>query len=146
MNRKLRFALYVFAAISGIIMGGLMMWVAIAEGGDTHRAYRAPTYGVYSPAVSATSNTRVIGSRTNPGFDVSAPKPSGPARNVDEVLAQIEHMSKEPRKPDRGPVYREFNILTDQHEKYQQDLFEWRARGRELREKYNDPSGTNFWR
>ena len=56
-------------------------------------------------------------------------------------LAEMEHMSNKPSEPGRGPVFRDFNRATNAREKYEADMFEWRARGRELRQQYNAPMG-----
>lgn len=127
MNSRSRKIL--FAAIVGFILGWGVMWAAQTFGG-----------GLVGP----TSNPRVIG----PRFDAVAPKSStltpeqmiqrgGVSRTMDEINWQ----SSKPTKPDTGPVFRDFNRLTDQHDKFRDNMFEWRAQGRELRQKYDDPQG-----
>jgi len=95
-------------------------------------------------SVGPTSNSRVIG----PRFDAVAPKlptltPEQMMQRggVNRIIDEVSHQANKPTKPDTGPVFREFNVLTDQHEKYRDDLSDWQAQGRELRQKYNDPQG-----
>lgn len=89
------------------------------------------------------SNQRVIG----PSFNAVAPKSSTSIQmNQNYIMDRIDYMASKPTKPDNSRVFREFNIMTDQREKYEADMFEWRSRGRELRQQYNDPLGTQFWK
>ena len=83
--------------------------------------------------------------------DATAPKVSqltpeqmmqrgGHSRTMDELA----YLSSKPMKPDRGPAFKEFNQAFDKHEQYKADVIDWRIRGYELRQKYNDPNGFKY--
>ena len=61
--------------------------------------------------------------------------------DTERALAEMEHRFNKPSEPGRGPVFRDFNRATNAWEKYEADMFEWRAQGRELRQQYNAPMG-----
>ncbi|MDX9819804.1 MAG: hypothetical protein RBT16_12890 [Desulfococcus multivorans] len=62
-------------------------------------------------------------------------------RSNQRMMDELDHQSRKPLPPNRGKAAREFNIRTDQYRKYEEDMFEWRSQGRELRQKYQDPNG-----
>jgi|SRR3989304_2895120 len=96
----------------------------------------------YRP-VPAISNQRVIG----PNFNAVAPTPSTSMQvDGDYVVDRVNYMSSKPTRPDNSRMFRDFNILTGQREKYEADMFEWRVRGQELRQRYGDPLGLQFWK
>ena len=96
----------------------------------------------YRP-VPAISNQRVIG----PNFNAVAPTPSTSMQmDGNYIVDRINYMSSKPTRPDNSRMFRDFNILTGQREKYEADMFEWRVRGQELRQRYGDPLGLQFWK
>ena len=108
----------IWFAVVGLALGWCLMWAAQTFGGQKS--------------------------------DAIAPKPSqltseqfkqrgGYNRVYDELMYQ----SSKPTKPDRGSAFKEFNKAFDKHEQYKADVIDWRIRGHELRQKYNDPCGFN---
>jgi hypothetical protein len=74
-----------------------------------------------------------------PKIPVKPPEPVVKQIQVQQVqqngMAAAErawHMGSKPRKPESHPAFRDFNRATDQWGQYEDKMFEWRAKGREL--------------
>lgn len=168
MNSKLYKIL--FAVIGGIFLVWSLIWVNRSHGGD-YVTYKDPSTGVryYGDALppNAPSNVRVevkhadpvstVGRSSNWNNSVRGVAPIVPAQpsnpqpsqgynimnHTNREWERTTYQSSQPIRPSTGPVYRDFNRVTNAWGKYEADMFEWRSRGRELRQEYNEPNGFN---
>ena len=168
MNSKLHKVL--FAVIGGFFFGWCLMWVAQAYGGE-YVTYKDPKTGVryYGDALppSAPTDVRVevrqhegVPSVGSSGWSEAAkgiaPKVPITVRSrgtsyeekqradlmrPNPTWDRLMHQSNKPTPPSRDITARDFNRAFDKHRQYDDDMFEWRSRGRELRQQYNDPNG-----
>lgn len=100
---------------------------------------------VFAGPPSPPSNVRVIFTT-----DRDAVAPKSPPLTPDQDMQrggsnrewdELQYRSSKPVKPDTGPVYNDFNRATDRYQRYQDEMWDWRNKGAELRRQYNDPQG-----
>jgi hypothetical protein len=106
-------------------------WTAAERNKADHLAVTAPKAAPQTPLPK--------GAMTAEQFDVYLAQRQRNDRA--RGFAEMEHRSNKPSEPGRGPVFRDFNRATNAWGKYEADMFEWRAQGRELRQQYNAPIG-----